>query len=217
MEQRRTSVRLFEAFAGYGSQAIAFNEAIKDDSEYSVVLAGISEIDENACAAYFKLHGKSVKNYGDITQIHNQLENLGQIDFFTYSFPCQDISRAGKRAGFAKQSGTRSALLWCCLDIIQYCKPSILLMENVKDICNKNNKPYLEEWINELDKLGYRSHSCVLDSHNYGSLQRRERFFLISILGDGSFHEPEPLNLRISTENILEKRVDKAFYFDFAA
>lgn len=30
----------------------------------------------------------------------------------TYSFPCQDLSQAGKLAGMEKGSGTRSGLLW---------------------------------------------------------------------------------------------------------
>ena len=30
----------------------------------------------------------------------------------TYSFPCQDLSLAGKGAGMSKDSGTRSGLLW---------------------------------------------------------------------------------------------------------
>lgn len=43
----------------------------------------------------------------------------------TYSFPCQDLSNAGKKAGMSvsqKHGGTRSGLLWEVERILQECK-----------------------------------------------------------------------------------------------
>ena len=74
-------LRVFEAFSGYGSQSLALERL---GIEHKVV--GISEIDENAIKAYYALHSKNIKNFGDISQINPA--DLPKFDLFTYSFPC---------------------------------------------------------------------------------------------------------------------------------
>ena len=49
-------------------------------------------------------------NTFDITQT-SYLDIAKNIDIFTYSFPCQDLSNQGKQKGMNKNSGTRSGLL----------------------------------------------------------------------------------------------------------
>lgn len=120
----KNKLRVFEAFAGYGSQSIALRNIGID---YEVV--AISEIDKYAIKAYESIHGK-VNNLGDISKIN--VEDIPDHDLFTYSFPCQDISVAGKQASLEENSGTRSSLLWECKKIIEGKKPKYLLMENVK-------------------------------------------------------------------------------------
>lgn len=61
------TIRLFEAFAGYGSQLMAMRrleQAFPDKIKVEPI--GISEIDKYALAAYQAVHGE-VKNYGDIS------------------------------------------------------------------------------------------------------------------------------------------------------
>ena len=59
---------------------------------------------------------KATHNLVNIQQTH--AEDLEIIDtdkycyVMTYSFPCQDLSLAGKGAGMEKGSGTRSGMLW---------------------------------------------------------------------------------------------------------
>ena len=97
-------LRVFEAFTGYGSQSIALRNL---GIEYEVV--AISEIDKYAIKAYEAIHG-STNNLGDICKIDPK--DIPDHDLFTYSFPCQDLSVAGKRAGLGE--GTRSGLLYEC-------------------------------------------------------------------------------------------------------
>lgn len=109
------NIKVFEAFAGYGSQALALKRlqaTYPDEVHFDFV--GISEICPNAIKAYKALHG-DVKNFGDICNIHWEGSvEVPDFDLFTYSFPCQSISAAGKQHGFTKGSGTRSSLLWEC-------------------------------------------------------------------------------------------------------
>lgn len=57
----------------------------------------------------------------------------------TYSFPCQDLSLAGKQKGMHKGDGTRSGLLWEVERLLKECNelPQVLLMENVPEVIGK--------------------------------------------------------------------------------
>jgi DNA (cytosine-5)-methyltransferase 1 len=61
-------IRVFEAFAGYGSQAIALKRLAQDYPQLQFEFVGISEIESNAINAYQSIHG-NVTNYGDICKI----------------------------------------------------------------------------------------------------------------------------------------------------
>ncbi len=87
-------IKVIELFAGIECQREALKRA---NIEHEVVV--ISENDKYASRAYESLHGK-VNNLGDIKKI----EKLPKADLWTYSFPCTDISLAGKMRGFDKDS-----------------------------------------------------------------------------------------------------------------
>ena len=95
-------LRVVELFAGIGAQAAALDLI---GAEWESV--GIVEIDPYCVTAYNAIHGTDYKP-SDITKV----ERLPECDLLTYSFPCTDISNAGKQKGFAEGSGTRSSLLW---------------------------------------------------------------------------------------------------------
>lgn len=76
---------------------------------------------------------------------------------------CQDLSKAGKGKGMAKDSGTRSGLLWEVERILDELNadggnlPHILLMENVPDVIGTKNISHFADWVKKLDSLGYTS------------------------------------------------------------
>ena len=198
-------LRVFEAFSGYGSQSIALRNIGVD---YEVV--AISEIDKYAIKAYETIHGKA-NNLGDISKI--DIKDIPEHDLFTYSFPCQDISIAGRQMSLEEGSGTRSSLLWECKKIIEYCKPKYLLMENVKNLISKKHKPYFDKWLDYLESLGYVNYWKVLNAKDYGVPQNRERVFVVSILGEHKPYEfPEGFELTKYTRDILEENVDERYY-----
>lgn len=196
-------LRVFEAFAGYGSQSIALRNL---GIEHEVV--AISEIDKYAIKAYEAIHGPTL-NLGDISKIDPK--DIPQHDLFTYSFPCQDLSVAGKQAGLGK--GTRSGLLYECEKVIETKKPKYLLLENVKNLVGKKFKPEFDKWLEYLEGLGYTSYWKVLNAKDYGVPQNRERVFVVSILGEHKpykFADKIPLDKRI--RDILEDEVDEKYY-----
>ena len=198
-------LRVFEAFAGYGSQSIALRNL---GIEYEVV--AISEIDKYAIKAYEAIHGLT-NNLGDICKIDPR--DIPDHDLFTYSFPCQDLSVAGKQAGLGK--GTRSGLLYECEKIIEAKKPKYLLLENVKNLVGKKFKPEFDKWLEYLESLGYTNYWKVLNAKDYGVPQNRERVFVVSILGE---HEPYEFTDKIPLDkcisDILENEVDEKYYIN---
>ena len=198
-------LRVFEAFAGYGSQSIALRNL---EIEYEVV--AISEIDKYAIKAYEAIHGPT-NNLGDICKINPS--DIPDHDLFTYSFPCQDLSVAGKQAGLGK--GTRSGLLYECKKIIEYCRPKYLLLENVKNLVGKKFKLQFKEWLSYLENLGYTNYWQILNAKNYGVPQNRERVFVVSILGEHEPYEfPKPMPLEKCIADILEDEVDEKYYIN---
>lgn len=133
-------IRLIELFAGIGAQAQALTNLGVLYEKYK-----ICEIDKSAVDSYNAVHG-TIFIPTDITKIQAadlNVENTEEYDYIlTYSFPCTDLSKAGKQRGMSKSGGTRSGLLWQVERLLQEMKelPQVLLMENVPDVLSENNK-----------------------------------------------------------------------------
>ena len=179
-------IKLFEAFAGIGTQAMALKRLGID---YETV--GISEIDKYAIQSYNAIHGKT-KNYGDISKIKGK--DLPHIDIFTWSFPCTDLSKAGKQKGL---ENTRSGLGYEVIRIINEMpiKPQVLLMENVPDLLSQKFKLGWHDMFQEIENMGYSNYVEVLNAKNYGVAQNRDRVFMISVLGDWYYEFPKKIKL----------------------
>lgn len=161
------------------------------------------------------LANKLSRNLGDISK----LEHLDYADFWTYSFPCTDISVAGKQEGI-KQGQTRSGLLYEVQRLLERANkmlalPKYLMLENVKNLVGKKFKPQFDEWVAWLDELGYNTYWKVLNAKDYGVPQNRERVFAISIrkdIDDGKFEFPQPFDNGVRLKDVLEDNVDEKYY-----
>lgn len=199
-------LRLIELFAGIGSQT----QALTNIGIAHKVVA-ISEIDKYAIQSYEAMHGKA-NNLGDIRKI----EELPNADLWTYSFPCQDISVAGKGAGI--KEGTRSGLLFEVERLLRVASekgtlPKYLLLENVKNLVSKKFKADFDKWLDFLAELGYTNYWKVLNAKDYGIPQNRERVFCVSIRGEHEpFVFPKPKKLTIRLRDMIDEAVDERFY-----
>lgn len=199
-------LRLIELFAGIGSQT----QALTNIGIAHKVVA-ISEIDKYAIQSYETMHGKT-NNLGDIRKI----EELPDADLWTYSFPCQDISVAGKGAGI--KEGTRSGLLFEVERLLRVASekgtlPKYLLLENVKNLVSKKFKADFDKWLDFLTELGYTNYWKVLNAKDYGIPQNRERVFCVSIRGEHKpFVFPKPKELTIRLRDMIDETVDERFY-----
>lgn len=205
-------IRLIELFAGIGAQAKALENLGADFEHYRAV-----EFDKYAIASYNAIHGTDFPTM-DITETH--AEDLGIVEkdkycyIMTYSFPCTDLSLAGKRAGMSRDSGTRSGLLWEVERILKECDelPDILLMENVPQVHGKKAFNDFLEWIHFLDGLNYTSVWTDMNAKDYGVAQNRNRCFMVSWLGNYTYKFPEPIPLKKCLKDYLDEEVDDKYY-----
>lgn len=200
-------IKVNELFSGIGSQVAALKRL---GVEHEVV--GIAEIDKYAITSYEAIHGQA-RNYGDISKV----KKLCYADLWTYSFPCQDISVAGKQAGISEY--TRSGLLYEVERLLRVSEqnselPKYLLLENVKNLVGKKFKAQFDEWLKTLDELGYNNYWQVLNAKNYGIPQNRERVFVVSVRKDidTGYEFPKGLDNGLRLKDFLEDEVDEKFY-----
>ncbi len=199
-------LRLIELFAGIGSQTQALTNI---GVPHTVV--GISEIDKYAIQSYKAMHGEFT-NFGDIREI----KSLPDADLWTYSFPCQDISVAGKGAGI--KEGTRSGLLFEVERLLITASengnlPKYLLLENVKNLVSKKFKADFDRWLAFLESLGYSNYWQILNAKDYGIPQNRERVFCVSIRGEHKpFKFPEKRELKLRLRDMIDEIVDEKYY-----
>ena len=101
------------------------------------------------------------------------------------------------------------------LRIVEKLKPKYVIWENVKNLLGKKHIHNFENYIKEMNDLGYNSYYKVLNSKDYGVPQSRDRVFTISIRKDidkGSFKFPEKQELKIKLKDLLENFVDEKYY-----
>lgn len=148
-------------------------------------------------------HYPNVPNLGDMTKltvaestITNGTVDIplpGRLDLLAGGTPCQDFSLAGKRAGAAQGSGTRSSLCWDYLRLVAELRPRVILWENVLGCLSTNGGRDFSRFVAEVTRLGYGCAWRVLDSQ-YTRVdcwpmaipQRRRRVWLVGV-ADGDF------------------------------
>lgn len=202
-------LRLIELFAGIGAQAKALENLGVKFEHYR-----ICEFDKYAVASYNAIHGTEFTT-SDITKIYAADLGIVETDKYeyimTYSFPCTDLSKAGKQQGMSRESGTRSGLLWEVERLLKEAEelPQILLMENVPDVLSEKNSADFFAWCRFLEDLGYTNKYAILNAKDFGVPQNRERCFMLSWLGDFHYDFPQAKPLTVRLKDFLEPSVDE--------
>lgn len=204
-------LKLLSLFSGIG----AFEKALENINEPFEVVR-YCEIDKYASRAYSLIHNLDENmNLKDVCSVKAE-ELPDDIDIITYGFPCQDISIAGRQAGFKDEKGnlTRSGLFFEALRIIEETQPMIAIAENVKALTGKRFTAEFKIVLDSLNDAGYKNYWAVLNAKDYGIPQNRERVFIISIRDDidHGFQFPEKYELKLRLKDLLEDNVDEKYY-----
>ncbi|WP_084242394.1 DNA cytosine methyltransferase [Planomicrobium okeanokoites] len=196
-------IKILELFGGIGAPRKALVNMGIDHKAIDYV-----EIDEKAVRAYNALYDP---RYKPQTVVNYNL----MPDILVHGSPCQDFSRSGLRLGGKGEDKTRSSLMWETLKIIENMgnwKPRYVIWENVKGVLDKDMIHSFNKYLIRMTQLGYTNSFEVLNAMDFGIPQKRERVFVISILGGGSFdftklkRKPAPDISHFLERNVTDER-----------
>lgn len=198
---------------------ILFRKGISNDGKSPMNKKQIAAKNEKWLrTVYNNIH--ATHNLCSITNFHGSHLGIRDIDRYTYimtySFPCQDLSVAGKMKGMTKGSGTRSGLLWEVERLLNETEklPQVLLMENVPEVIGAKNIDDFHSWQDFLKSKGYTNYTDVPNAKDFGVAQNRERCFMVSILGEWNYKFPRPITLTRTMKDYLEDEVDEKYYIN---
>ena len=199
-------IRVGGMFTGIGAHHSALTRimAERPDVRFDVIFQ--CEFDPKTAFAYDVIHGET-RNLGDVTQVHDIGGDLA-VDILYWTPPCQDISLAGKLAGNAEGSGTRSALAYEVPRILANTgereRPRYLVFEEVPMMISSKFIGTFKDILARLTALGYQHSYGIMNAADYGVAQSRKRCFMISKLGGPAPPLPKPIPLTKCLRDYLE-------------
>jgi len=193
-------------FSGAGGLGLGFKYAGFD-------LSGAWDFNRDAVESYKKNVSEKITQ-ADISKM--SWEDVPYADVWTFGFPCQDISIAGKQAGMIKGK-TRSGLFYEIIRLLEETRdndtsklPKIIMAENVRPVSKL--LPIIQE---EYGKAGYKMFAAMMNSKFWGVPQNRQRYFIVgvheSIERNFSFPEQQG-DILVKLKHILEEDVDKKYF-----
>lgn len=145
---------------------------------------------------------------GDIHQL--QGEDIPNVSLATASFPCTDLSLAGRREGL---SGKQSSAFWGFIQVLEKMgerRPPIVLLENVTGFLTSHEGKDFEEALKSLNRLGYKVDVFVIDAVNFVP-QSRVRLFIVgqnTSLTLSSAFEEEQMSLFLYNGGLRPKKLE---------
>jgi DNA (cytosine-5)-methyltransferase 1 len=110
------------------------------------------------------------------------------LSLITAGFPCQDLSVAGKQAGY---DGERSVLFYEIIRLARELRPKFLLLENVRNLLSHQNGETFQETLFQIAKAGYDAEWAVIPASDVGACHKRERIWIVAYASSGRNVGPE--------------------------
>lgn len=170
-----------DLFAGIGGFAAVF-ESMGLKNKIS------AEFDQAAAKTYKRFWGHDALN--DVTQIAPDFDGseprgLGHHSVLSAGFPCQPFSKSGAQLGVLDAS--RGTLFHNILNAIRTGNPTLVVLENVRNLAGPKHAKDLEIIKTSLRELGYRvsTENTFVSPHKLppetgGRPQSRERIFIVA-------------------------------------
>jgi DNA (cytosine-5)-methyltransferase 1 len=121
----------------------------------------------------------------DLRDIHKiPARDVPAVTLATASFPCNDLSLAGSRAGLA---GRQSGAFWGLVKLLKGMesrRPPLILLENVAGFLTSHSGRDFEQALLALNRLGYAVDAFILDAARFVP-QSRQRLFVVGRLENG--------------------------------
>ena len=167
----KTKPKVLEFFAGGGFARLGLS------ADFEVVWA--NDIDPMKASAWSRNFGAAGFELGDVAEI--DVARVPKAELAWASFPCQDLSLAGTRAGL---SAARSGTFYRFIEIISGLKilgnaPKVLVIENVSGLLTSHSGRDFAALMQTLAELGYQAGALEIDARFFLP-QSRPRVFIIA-------------------------------------
>lgn len=155
-------VRVLDLFSGIGGFSLGLERA-------GMRTVAFCEVDER-CSQVLRKHWPDVPNLGDVRAATFSRE---YAEVICGSFPCQDLSRAGKQVGIG---GDRSGLWSEYARIIGDVRPRFVIVENVSTLLGRG----IERVLRDLAALGYDAEWECIQAAAVGYPHSRDRVWIVA-------------------------------------
>lgn len=206
MQYNKTKLKMIDLFAGTG----AFTHAFEKTGNVECVFA--NDMVEWSKTIYDENHDTHKLTLEDLNNI--KVEDIPKHDILTGGFPCQPFSIAGKQEGFQDE---RSNVFWKILEIIDFHKPSCIVLENVKNLVSHDESKTFKTIYENLIKRDYHVRFKVLNTSDItGVPQHRERIYIVCVKSKDVFERftlDFPKMEKKSITCLLEETVQDKYYY----
>lgn len=184
MEQlSKNGLTMVDLFCGAGIGAVGFKMA-----GYDIIDA----VDNKQFAV--DTYNLNIGNHARVADVRNlNKDNLPYADVFVGGFPCTPFSIAGSQKGFKDKN--HGDLGYHFYRLVEEIQPKAFIAENVKGLTFKKHKEFFGSLLHNLEHAGYTVTWELINCHDYGVPQDRERVFIVGIRNDlnKKFKFPDPV------------------------
>jgi DNA (cytosine-5)-methyltransferase 1 len=168
-----SEITAIDLFAGGGGLTVGLKRAGFD-------VVGAVEIEENAFATYVMNHPEVNALREDIRSVHGddllRTAPGRRVDLLAGCPPCQGFSSLTRKYG---RHDPRNQLVMEMGRLVREILPRAVMMENVPGLAERG-KPLLDDFVKELEALGYMVTWDILQVADYGVPQNRRRLVLLA-------------------------------------
>jgi len=181
--KKSIGIEVLDLFCGAGGLGLGFESEGFTTTGY--------DFDKDSCNTYSKNMNRDAFNIE-----LNLSTDYPKADILIGGPPCQPFSVGGKQKG--KDDSRDGFPIF--IDAIKKVQPALFLIENVKGVLYRN-KSYLDENLEIINKIGYKTKMEILKASNYEIPQNRERIIIVGSKGDFNF--PRPSEIKITVKEAL--------------
>ena len=169
-----SSLSILDLFSGIGGFSYAAEQLV--GGFHTVAFCDT----DKACHKVLAKHWPATPIFPDIRELTAaDIKPLcpNGLSLITAGFPCQDLSVAGKQAGY---DGERSVLFYEIIRLARELRPKFLLLENVRNLLSHQNGETFQETLFQIAKAGYDAEWAVIPASDVGACHRRERIWIVA-------------------------------------
>jgi DNA (cytosine-5)-methyltransferase 1 len=194
---RRAERKFAEFFAGVGLMRMGLERA-----GWKIAFAN------DICTDKFEMYAGHFDDTDDhflVEDIHTlSADEVPTVTLATASFPCNDLSLAGARAGL---KGSQSSAFYGFIRVLRDMgrrRPRLVLLENVTGFLTSDSGRDFRAALLELNRLGYSVDPFIVDALHFVP-QSRSRLFVVAELE--SDKQPSPIEEKPTRAGFFESEI----------